>query len=52
VEPSSLADITDPLPPKIGDDFQTDPEGAGFMAKAVWVLLGISLIAMLFMVLK
>jgi PPM family protein phosphatase len=52
VEPSSLADMTDPLPPKIGDDFQTDPEGAGLMAKAVWVLLGISLIAMLFTVLN
>jgi hypothetical protein len=47
VEPVAPADITDKLPPKLGDDFQTDQEGAGFMAKAVLILLGLALIGAL-----
>jgi PPM family protein phosphatase len=47
IAPPALGDTTDPLPVRISDDFKTDPEGAGFMAKTVLILLGLGLLAFL-----
>jgi serine/threonine protein phosphatase PrpC len=44
VEPPTPGDTTDPLPVHIGNDFQTDPEGAGFIAKIALILFGLGLI--------
>jgi PPM family protein phosphatase len=50
--PIEQGDTTDPLPIRMRDDFQTDPEGAGSIAKIMWILMGLGLLGALFFLMK